>query len=530
MNSTGEIGWSGGSVPDHDADSWARAVHDVTSPVYIVQTDAGPGVVRDGALSTTPVHPLVAAAGPIDPGALGSAAFREDYGLRGAYMAGAMAGGIASVDLVVALARAGYLGSYGAAGQLPDQVERSVQQIQQAVPDRTFAVNLIHSPSESALEEEVVDVLLRHGVRLVEASAFLELTEPLVRYRLTGARDDGRGGVQLPNRVIAKVSRPETAALFLGPPPPRMIERLVARGALTPQEGAFAARIRMADDLTAEADSGGHTDRRPLLPLLSCLLDLRDRSGGDGPRARIGAAGGLGTPEAVAAAFAAGADYVVTGSVNQSCRESGTSDRARRMLAAAGLADFVMAPAADMFELGVELQVLRKGTMFPMRAARLGAIYRACDGLDSLGPEDREWLERVVLRAPVDEVWQSCVEYFTRRDPEQIVRAQGNPRRRMALVFRWYLGLASRWAVTGDEDRSEDYQLWAGPALGAFNLWVSGTPLADPERRSAPVVAELLLRGAAAVVRQVALRAQGATQIPIRAAVLLEATEAVAAR
>ena len=29
-----------------------------------------------------------------------------------------------------------------------------------------------------------------------------------------------------------------------------------------------------------------------------------------------------------------------------------------------------MAPAADMFEMGVKLQVLKRGTMFPMRAAQ----------------------------------------------------------------------------------------------------------------------------------------------------------------
>ena len=62
---------------------------------------------------------------------------------------------------------------------------------------------------------------------------------------------------------------------------------------------------------------------------------------------------------------------MVTGSVNQLARESGTSDVARAMLAQAGLADVTMAPAADMFELGVEVQVLRRGTLFAQRAARL---------------------------------------------------------------------------------------------------------------------------------------------------------------
>src|SRR6185295_4530539 len=117
-----------------------------------------------------------------------------------------------------------------------------------------------------------------------------------------------------------------------------------------------------------EADSGGHTDRRPLMALLPAIARLRDAMPCP---VGLGAAGGIGTSQAVAAAFALGADYVVTGSVNQSCVEAGTSDTVREMLCSAGIADCGMAPAADMFELGVDLQVLKKGTLFPMRAKQL---------------------------------------------------------------------------------------------------------------------------------------------------------------
>ena len=33
----------------------------------------------------------------------------------------------------------------------------------------------------------------------------------------------------------------------------------------------------MADDITVEADSGGHTDNRPLVLLLPTILELRDQ-------------------------------------------------------------------------------------------------------------------------------------------------------------------------------------------------------------------------------------------------------------
>lgn len=44
-----------------------------------------------------------------------------------------------------------------------------------------------------------------------------------------------------------------------------------------PEQALLAAAIPMAQDVTAEADSGGHTDNRPLVTLLPTLLALRDR-------------------------------------------------------------------------------------------------------------------------------------------------------------------------------------------------------------------------------------------------------------
>ena len=106
---------------------------------------------------------------------------------------------------------------------------------------------------------------------------------------------------------------------------------------------------------------------------------------------RVGLGGGIGTPAAAAAAFAMGAAYIVTGSINQACVESGSSDRVRMMLAQTQQADVIMAPAADMFEMGVKLQVIKRGTMFPMRAGKLFELYRAYDSLEEIPAAEREW-------------------------------------------------------------------------------------------------------------------------------------------
>ncbi len=79
----------------------------------------------------------------------------------------------------------------------------------------------------------------------------------------------------------------------------------------------------------------------------------------------------------------------------------------------------------------------------------------------------------------------------------------------MALVFRWYLGLSSRWSVRSEKGRELDYQVWTGPSMGAFNNWVKGTYLETPANRTVVDVAEHILRGCAYLYRLRSLEMQG---------------------
>ena len=443
---------------------------------------------------------------------LGDPDFCRDHRLRYAYVAGAMANGIASVAMVEALARAGMLGFFGAAGLDLARIEAAIDQLSASLGPRPFGFNLIHSPNDPDLEAATVNLYLRRGIRLVEAAAYLRLTLPVVRFRVAGIGRDAAGRVVAPNRIVAKVSRVEVATPFFSPPPAEFLNELVRTGELTREQAELAAQIPLAQDVTAEADSAGHTDNRPLVTLLPTLLSLRHRLQEKFAFAqplRVGAAGGLATPSALAGAFAMGAAYVVTGSVNQACVESGSCEVVRRLLAQVEQADTAMAPAADMFEMGVKVQVLKRGTMFPMRAAKLYELYRAYASLEALPESDRAVLEKQFFRTTLAAAWQSTREYFAKRDLREVERAERDPKHKMALVFRSYLGLTSRWANAGDPTRVLDYQVWCGPAMGAFNEWTRGTPLEKPEHRRVAPVALSLLHGAAVQLRAQALRTQG---------------------
>ncbi|MCG6971731.1 MAG: PfaD family polyunsaturated fatty acid/polyketide biosynthesis protein [Desulfobacterales bacterium] len=516
------VGWW---LPENiDAEPGEQAIRSailkVNRPVYLLDFSGLPAVAQSGKIiignaisPNSAAVPLCAYAPPLNPEHLGDPLFRNRHRLRYAYIVGAMANGITSVKMVETAGRSGCVGFFGAAGLSLDQIDSAIDRLKQSLESIPYGFNLIHIPNDPELEEAVVRLYLQKEIKLVSASAYLNLTLPLVYYRVKGIHRDASGRIVCPNKVIAKASRVEVAQKYFSPPPLKLLNQLLDKNMITREEAQLAESIPMADDLTAEADSGGHTDNRPAISLLPTMIALRDELAGKyrykNPPS-VGLGGGIATPHSAAAAFAMGAAYILTGSVNQSCVEAGTSEAVRQMLAEAGQADVTMAPAADMFEMGVKVQVLKRGTMFPLRAAKLYDLYCSYDRFESLPEKQRLSLERDFFRKSFQEEWEQTKIYFTRHDPRQIERAEKNPKHKMALVFRSYLGQSSNWANSGDLSRKIDYQIWCGPAMGAFNQWVQSSFLERPENRLTVTVAMNLLYGAAVMTRINWLKHQGA--------------------
>ena len=366
MNS--KLYWKGSPrAISFDSESMREKLMNLDQACFVLKDFRGRlGVANGGEFSTEgPGLEVEAMVAPMTASQLGDPSFREDYQLKYAYKTGAMANGIASEALVTAIGKAGFLGSFGAAGLVPDRVKKAINEIQTNLPNQSYAFNLINSPTEEALEAGAVQLFLDYGVRVVEASAYLALSEHIVHYRAAGLSQDSEGNILIKNKVIAKISRTEVATHFLQPAPKSMLDSLVAKGKITPAQAQLATKVAMADDITVEADSGGHTDNRPLVALLPVIIRLRDELQEKfqyAKKIRVGAAGGISTPESALAAFMMGAAFVVTGSVNQACVEAGTSEHVRKLLSQVSSTDIMMAPASDMFEMGVEAQVLKRGT------------------------------------------------------------------------------------------------------------------------------------------------------------------------
>jgi trans-AT polyketide synthase/acyltransferase/oxidoreductase domain-containing protein len=496
------------------------AIQKVGRTVYIIDrggrecavTHSGGAVCGDINHQADQRHPLIGMVPPLAPDSLGDPSFKADFGLRYAYIVGAMANGITSVDMVRAAGEFGIIGFFGSGGLSLNQVDEAIGRLQAGQERFAYGFNLIHSPNDPQLETAIVELYLKRKVRRVSASAYLGLTLPLVYYRIKGIHQTPDGHIVCPNRVIAKVSRVEVARHFFSPPPDTLLQQLVSQGKLNETEAQLARHVPMAQDMTAEADSGGHTDNRPAVTLLPTFLALRDecQAANKFPMPlRVGLAGGIATPAATAAAFTMGAAYVLTGSVNQSCIEADTSPAVRQMLVQARQADVTMAPAADMFELGAKVQVLKRGTMFAMRGAKLYELYRNYDAYDQIPEKIRLSIEKDLLRSTFGQAWEQTRHFFEERDPGQIQRAEQNPKHKMALVFRSYLGQASLWAKTGEPNRAIDYQIWCGPAMGAFNAWARGSFLEGAGQRRIDTIAMNLLYAAAVQIRYHWLQCQG---------------------
>ncbi|MCX2725795.1 ACP S-malonyltransferase [Roseibium salinum] len=424
---------------------------------------------------------------------LGSRPFCDRFGARYPYVSGAMYQGIASADLVIRMARSGLLGFFGAAGLPTAEIRAAIARIKAAIPQEApFGVNFIAHVNRPYLEDELTDVLLDEGVTVAEASAFMEVTPALVRYRAKGLKRES-GAVRASNRIIAKISRPDVAAQFLAPAPERVVASLLASGAITGEEAALLREVPMADAICVESDSGGHTDQGMPFALIPPVLGLRDeaeaRFASFGP-IFVGAGGGIGTAEAAAAVLVLGADFIVTGSINQCTVEAGTSDAVKDLLEGINVYDTAYAPSGEMFELGSKVQVLKKGVFFPARAEKLVGLYRQHDSLDGIDAKLKAQIEERYFRRSFDEVFADVAKSYP---ASEIERAGRMPKHRMALVFKRYFKDTTNWALAGDMNYKVDFQIHCGPAQGAFNQSALGREFPSWRQRHADEIGLALL-------------------------------------
>ncbi len=487
----------------------------LAAPKVAASQPEAPLPLRDADPQPTPATPATVAMPLVSPPAavgsrrqalspetLGSALFRKRFGVRYAYIAGAMYRGIATPKLVVRMGKAGLVGFFGTGGLSLADIERGIQYIQGELRNgEAYGLNLLANYAHPEFERKTVELYLRYNVRLIEAAAFMQMTPAIVLFRLKGLVRGKDGKVESSHRVMAKVSRPEVAEAFLSPAPEHIIQQLLKEGRITAEQAELGKLVPVAEDVCVEADSGGHTDGAIPTVLFPTMLQLKraiERKFGYAEPICMGLAGGIGTPEAAAAAFMMGADFILTGSINQCTVDAGTSDDVKALLQDINVQDTEYAPAGDMFETGAKVQVLRKGVFFPTRANKLFSLYSHYGSLDEIPEKTRKQLQTTYFKKTFEQVWEDSRKYLEGQGlHHEVEKAEANPKHKMALVFRWYFGHTTRVALAGTQEERVNYQIHTGPALGAFNQWVKGTPLENWANRHADEIGKKLLAGTA---------------------------------
>lgn len=437
---------------------------------------------------------------------LGNLDFTRDYGLRYAYVSGGMYRGASSKELVTAMGSSRLLGFLGTGGLPLDRIEEDIRYVQSKLGvDGIYGLNLLNNLYDPEMEMNTVQLYLRYKVRFVEAAAYIQMSAPLVYFRLKGLKRRVDGTIECQHKILAKISRPEIAEAFMRPAPEKLVNQLLIKGLISEEQATMSKEVPMSHDICVEADSGGHTDRgvaMVLFPAINTLKEQIQTAHNYRKKIRIGLAGGIGTPQSAVCAFMMGADFVLTGSINQCTVEAGTSEAVKDLLQSINVQDTDYAPAGDMFEIGAKVQVLKKGVLFPGRANKLYSLYNQYDSIEEIPENVIRQLEKSYFKKTIQEVWNETESYFRSKGMNlEIEKASKNPKHKMALIFRWYFGYSTRLAFSGDIENKVNFQIHTGPAMGAFNQWVRGTELENWRNRHVNEIGIKLMEATALIMK-----------------------------
>ncbi|MFS0762814.1 ACP S-malonyltransferase [Peribacillus phoenicis] len=420
---------------------------------------------------------------------IGDQEFCEDYNVIYPYVIGSMHKGISSPNLVAKMAQNGFLSFLGTGSLEINEVEKIILETKKIVREgQNFGCNLVANIHNSFKEDEIINLFLKHNISSIEASGFWTISPSLLKFRAKGLRLSENGEILIKNKILIKLSRVETAMEFLSVPPQPLIDQLIKKGQITFDEARMLQQVPLVDDICVMGDSGGETSQANLNLLLPTIIRLRDESTREkslNKRVRIGAGGGIGTPEAAAIAFLLGADFVLTGSINQCTVEAETSNLVKDMLQKVDLHDTSYVPSANDLEVRGQTQVVKKGVFFPARANKLYDLLKQYKNISDMDSKTKEMIEKKYLNEGI----QTILRY------EEQVSTDNRPtsNNTMQTILKFYLNNTVQLAINGESSQKVNFNIYCGPALGAFNRWVKGTELEEWNNRHIDVISRKIM-------------------------------------
>lgn len=421
---------------------------------------------------------------------IGSRSFMERYHISYAYVAGGMENGISSVDLVSDMSKHNLLSFLGTKNLDTEVIHREILDLKRTLGDReNYGINIIPTTQE----EDIVTLCIQNNIRVLECSSYIDVSEQLIRYKAKGIVFS-EDGYKLENRIMVKLNHPEVLKNFLHPASRQLLEKMCSEQTITRQEAEILEQIPVADDICLISGTPQDSNQIPMYALLPTMRKLKAdiiKQYQYIEPVHVGVAGGISTPKAIKTVMLLGADFVLTGSVNQCTVEANTSDLVKDMLEKAQIQDTAIIPMSDFMKFGEKIQILRRGTLFHARAIKLNHLYCSYESLDEMKKETIEYLETRYFKCKITDICNKI-----RLKTEENMEHEYNKKTELSKIFQYYYTKSFKKALEGDSKEKADFFIYCSSAMGAFNEAVKGTKLEKWKNRSVHKIAQWLMEEA----------------------------------
>lgn len=434
---------------------------------------------------------------------LGSEDFKKRYHTHYAYVAGGMRNGISSVKMITKMAKSNLLSFLGSCDMELDTLERSLVELKHTLGNGyPYGVNVTYQPNQIEKETKIFHLIHDYNIHIVELGSYIAVSDSIVQYRVNGLKEKEDGTVEIRNKVLLKVSRPEVVEVFMEPISDKIIQRLLMEGKISDREAKLAARVSLVDDFIITSDCAGQTEGGSIAAFYPVMKEIIDSARKKYPYENeigVGVGGGIGTPWAAASAFIMGADFIETGSINQCSVESGTSNEVKDILQQLNIQDTEICPYMDMFEMRVKCQVVKKGTFFPVRANKLLDYYKEFKTIHEIDERSKKQLEDKFFKEDLESV---CNKIKLEIGKDEWKKAEENPKYMLGLVFKQYLYQGFEQAKKGNLEEKVNFQIFCSSAMGSFNSWVKNTDMEDWRNRHVDEMACKIMDEAQIIIKE----------------------------
>lgn len=419
---------------------------------------------------------------------LGSNSFKEEYKVNYSYVVAGIQKGISSVAMIEELSENKILGFLGINGLSLDEALDLISSAKKKIPLDSIGVKVSNDLLNPDYGKTVMKHIIEEDIKKIEVSGYQKPDLALVKYRLRNIKIDEKGNVIIPHKMLVHITSVKAAQSFMRPIPENILKQLLDAEEITLKEAENARNIPMCDDICIDNNKG--ENRYGWLSTLKKISKENFNKFNLKKKVRIGIGGGIGSPQTVAMAFFAGADFIVTSSINQCTVEAGTSDYVKSLLQNAVETDFTFAPEAELFEFGEKKSVLKRGSLYHIRALKLYENYCRYESIKEIPQKEVEMITKKYFKVSFDEVYNNLKDKLSR---EIVKLAEEQPKYKMALIFKELLEQCFDDALKDKNENRVNYQIKSTSAIADLNNYLKDTYLMEWKNRKTADIGKKLM-------------------------------------